>query len=256
MAKEKKEPNEKPEKGGAGGKILTVLIIFLIIFIWLAILALLIKFDVGELGSKTLRPMLKDIPVINRILPDISDEEKAYENAYPYKNLEEAIERIKELELLTDNLKEENNDYAARQIEMQKELDNLRHFEEEQEAFAQRVAEFDRNVVYNEKAPTTDEYMKWYESMYAKNATELYNELLAARMIDDSIQKEATYLSGMKAKEAAAILEQYSSDIDMVCRLLYCMKTKQVSDILKEMDELFAARIINRMVELDMELLE
>lgn len=255
MAKKDKEPKEKKE-GGAGGKILTAVIILLIIFIWLAILALLIKFDVGELGSKTLRPLLKDIPVINRILPDVSDEEKAYENAYPYKNLEEAIERIKELELLTDNLKEENNDYAARQIEMQKELDTLRHYEEEHDAFAKRVAEFDRYVVYNEKAPTTEEYMKWYEGMYAKNATELYEELLATRMIDESIQKEATYLSGMKAKEAAAILEQYTSDIDMVCRLLYCMKTKQVSDILKEMDELFAARIINRMVELDMELLE
>ena len=48
---------DKEERGG-GAKILTVLIIFLIVLIWLAILALLIKFDVGGLGSEVLRPVL------------------------------------------------------------------------------------------------------------------------------------------------------------------------------------------------------
>lgn len=251
----KKEKEEKNENG-AGGKILTVLMILLIVLIWLAILALLIKFDVGGLGSTTLRPILKDVPVINRILPDVSEEEKAYENAYPYKSLEEAIQRIKDLELLTDNLTEENNDYAARQLEMQKELDALRHYEEEHDAFMKRVAEFDREVVYNEKAPSTDEYMKWYEGMYPENAAAIYEELLAAKQVDESIQREAKYLSRMKPAEVAAVLSEYSSDIDMVCRLLFCMKDSFVSDVLAAMDSLYAARILNRMVELDMELLK
>lgn len=254
MAKRGREP--KNEQGGAGGKILTVLIILLIILIWLAILSLLIKFDVGGLGSEVLRPVLKDIPVINRILPEVSDEQLAEENAYPFKNLEEAVEYIKKLELEVDKLREENDDYASRQLEMQKEIDSLRHFEEEQEAFAARVEAFDREVVYNDKAPSTDEYLKWYEGMYPNNAANIYAELLERKLIEDNLQTYADYLTAMEPKEAAAILSEFPSDIDLICNLLECMKKVQVSDILREMDELFAARILNRMIELGMEPLE
>ena len=252
MAKRK----EKTEQGSTGGKILTTLIIFLIILIWLAILSLLIKFDVGKLGSEVLRPVLKDIPVINRILPSVSDETLAEENAYPFKNLEEAVAYIKKLELEADKLREENDDYASRQLEMQKEIDSLRHYEEEQEAFAALREAFDREVVYNDKAPSTDEYLKWYESMYPNNAAKIYNELLERKLVEDSLKKYADYLASMEPGEAADILSEYPSDIDMICRLLDCMKKVQVSDILREMEPLFAARILNRMIELGMEPLE
>lgn len=254
MARKKDNYNQKEE--GAGGKVLTVLIIFLIILIWLAILSLLIKFDVGNLGSEVLRPILKDVPVINRILPEVSEEQLALENAYPYKNLEEALERIKNLELEVDKLKEENDDYASRQIEMQKEIDSLRHFEEEQEEFAKRVEAFDREVVFNDKAPSTDEFLKWYEGMYPNNAANIYMELLEHKLIEESIAEYADYLTEMEPKEAAAILSEMPSDIDLICDLLGCMKKSEVSAILVEMEELFAARILNRMIELGMNLLE
>ena len=77
MAKKDKIQDLDKEERGGSGKFLTVLIVFLIVLIWLAILALLIKFDVGGLGSEVLRPVLKDIPVINRILPDVSEEQAA-----------------------------------------------------------------------------------------------------------------------------------------------------------------------------------
>ena len=252
--KDKIQDLEKEERGG--GKILTVLIIFLIVLIWLAILALLIKFDVGGLGSEVLRPVLKDVPVINRILPDVSEEQEAYENAYPFDSLAESLEYIKKLELEADKLREENEDYASRQAEMQKEIDSLRHYEEEQEAFAKLREAFDREVVYNDKAPSTDEYMKWYEAMYPNNAAKIYEELMAKKIRETSIQEQADYLAGIKAGEAADILSEMPSDIDLICKLLSCMKKSIVSDILAEMEPLFAARIVNRMVELGLESLQ
>jgi len=252
--KDKVQDLDKEERGG--GKILTVLIVFLIVLIWLAILALLIKFDVGGLGSEVLRPVLKDIPVINRILPEVSEEQLAYENAYPYKTLDEAVEYIKELETEADKLRKENSDYASRQAEMQKEIDSLRHYEEEQEAFAKLREEFDREVVYNEKAPSTDEYLKWYDAMYPNNAAKIYEELMAKKIRETSIQEQADYLAGLDAGDAADILSEMPSDIDLICQLLGCMKKKQVSAILAEMEPLFAARIVNRMVELGLESLE
>ena len=254
--KDKIQDLDKEERGGGGGKILTVLIIFLIVLIWLAILALLIKFDVGGLGSEVLRPVLKDIPVINRILPDVSEDQLAYENAYPYKNLEESVEVIKKLEEEVDKYREENSDYAERLAELQKEIDSLRHYEEEQDAFAKLREKFDNEVVYNEKAPSTDEYLKWYAAMYPNNAAKIYEELLEKQMIEDSIQQYADYLAKMYAGDAADILSEMSSDIDLICRLLECMKTAFVSEVLSEMEPLFAARIENRMVELGLEDLE
>ena len=42
----------------------------IIILIWLAIIVLLIKCDVGGFGSSVLAPVLKDVPYVNKILPD------------------------------------------------------------------------------------------------------------------------------------------------------------------------------------------
>ena len=81
-----------------GGTLWTIIVAVVIIAIWLVIFGLLIKLDVGGFGSTVLRPILKDVPVINRILPDASDEEVAAETGYKYKNLAEAVEHIKELE--------------------------------------------------------------------------------------------------------------------------------------------------------------
>ena len=253
MAKrEKIKDLENVEQGGSG-KFLTILIVFLIVLIWLAILALLIKFDVGGLGSEVLRPVLKDIPVVNRILPNISEEQEAYENAYPYKNLGEAVEYIKKLEEQVDKYREENSDYAGRLAEMQKEIDSLRHYEEEQDEFAKLREEFDNEVVYNEKAPSTDEYLKWYAVMYPNNAAKIYEELMEKQLLEDSIKEQADILAKIDAGDAADILSEMPSDIDFICRILDCMKTATVSEILAEMEPLFAARIINRMAELGME---
>ncbi len=256
MAKKERNKTESPEKNGIGSKLLTVLIIILILFIWLAILALLIKFDVGGLGSRTLRPLLKDIPVINRILPDVSDEQEAYENAYPYKTLEEAIAHIKELEEKADKLREENDDYAARQLELQRENDNLRHYEEEWENFRKLKEQFDREIVFHEKAPSTEEYIKWYEAIYPETAAAIYEQLMSKKKYDVAIQDKANYLSKMKPDEAAAILQEMTSDLDLVCDLLYCLKQSQVTNILAAMDPLYSARILNHMAAQDRELLE
>ena len=78
MAKKKKSAgglgadvdNDDEKGGGFAGFLLAVLIII----IWLVIFALLIKMDVGGIGTM-LRPVLKNVPVVSNILPEMSDEE-------------------------------------------------------------------------------------------------------------------------------------------------------------------------------------
>ena len=76
--KERIEKNNQDEEN-VGGKILSAFFVILIVVVWLAIIAALIKFDVGGFGSSVLRPILKDVPVINKILPAASEEEKQQE---------------------------------------------------------------------------------------------------------------------------------------------------------------------------------
>ena len=95
--------------GDNAGGFATLVITFLIIIIWLAIMALLIKLDVGHFGSEILAPLLKDIPYVNLILPEGSvqksapsesqvDYSAAGSSASGIESIEEANAYIKRLE--------------------------------------------------------------------------------------------------------------------------------------------------------------
>ena len=77
------DENGEPIGQEKGSKVMGFLVAIIIIAIWLAIFAILIKMDVGGIGSM-LRPYLKNVPGISMILPDATDEEvmKAADAAY------------------------------------------------------------------------------------------------------------------------------------------------------------------------------
>ena len=54
-------------------KVLIFFVSLLIVLIWLGIIGVLIKCDVGGFGSSVLYPMWKDVPYLNRILPDVGN---------------------------------------------------------------------------------------------------------------------------------------------------------------------------------------
>ena len=132
--------------------------------LWLITFALLIKMNVGNLGT-SLRPLLKNVPVLKYVLPAVSDEQEAYENEVSHSNMEEAIARIKELEAQVDTLATQNTDDAQTISDLQAEVARLKVFEDEQDAFEARVKEFDENVVFNDKAPDIEEYKTYYEAI-------------------------------------------------------------------------------------------
>ena len=87
------EPGAEEEET-TGGKVLIAIVAVLIIAIWLLILGLLIKMDVGGFGSTVLYPVLKDVPVVNKILPDVKEYSKE-DQAYAYDSVEDAVKQIK-----------------------------------------------------------------------------------------------------------------------------------------------------------------
>lgn len=251
MAKKNKRDQQldgiDQEKESFGSKIITSLIILAIVLIWLGVFALLIKFDVGGFGSTILRPVLKNVPVVNRILPSVPDEQLAEEEGLPYKNLSEAVEVIKKLEKELEAAKQLETEEGSSVADLQAEIERLKVFEENQLEYEKKLKEFETDVVFNEKAPDISEYQKYYESIDPTHAEELYKQVVEQMQVDEDIKNQAKQYASMKPEEAAPILEVMTGDLDLVCSILESMKPKESGAILAKMDSTIAAKITKKM---------
>ncbi len=236
------DENGEPVEQEKGSKVMGFLVAIIIIAIWLAIFAILIKMDVGGIGSM-LRPYLKNVPVVSMILPDATDEEVAEEEGSQYKTLSEALARIKELEKEVDDYKNSGAASSQTVADMQAEIDRLKQFEDKQAYYDQLKDEFDREVVYADNAPDIEEYKKWYESIDADNAAQLYQEVVEKLQYSQKVKEWAEAYSKMEASNAASILEEMTGDTDLVAQILNNMSSSKRAAILAEMTPLFAAKI-------------
>lgn len=242
-----KKGEQNPEEEEEGGKVAIFFITLIIIVVWLGILALLIKLDVGGFGSTILYPVLKDVPYINKILPETEKEEEVVDVQYPYATLQEAIDRIKELEKELNDAKKAsdgNNDTIA---QLQTEIDRLKVFEAEQAAFQEEKTKYYEQVVFSDQAPDIEEYKTWYESIDAANAAELYKQVVQQVAYKDELNEYAKTYASMKPKQAAAIMEQMTDQLSLVAEILGYMDVKSRGNILGAMDSQIAAKVTKLM---------
>ena len=248
MAKKDKDNNRESQElkeEGAGSKILTILIVVIIVIIWLAIFGVLIKLDVGNFGSEVLYPVLKDVPVVNHILPSVESED-ATENE-DYDDLREANAKIRELErklAATSSSDDANNSQID---ELKAEVERLKKFEDNQLKFAERVKKFDKNVVYNDKAPDTEEYKQYYEEIEPDNAEEIYREVVKDFQYSQEIKDQGEMYGKMEPARAAAILEEMSGDLKLVASILDSMQSTKSALILQNMSTTTAAQVTTKM---------
>lgn len=250
----KNKMTQDAKEGKKSHVILNTIIVLMILIFWLAIFAIFIKLDIGGLGTM-LRPMIGDVPVINQILPELSEAELAEENDYPYTSLAEAIARIKELEAQLAEIGDKKDDSISTIAKLQAEVDRLKEFEDKQLEFEARVEAFDENVVFAEEAPDIDEYKQYYEEISPDHAAEIYEKVVKQLQYDDAIMEKAEIFRKMKAKDAAAILEEMTADTESVAKILITMDSKYSSLILAEMNRTNAAKITKKMLDLDAEFL-
>ena len=107
---DKKDKKKKGKAGGAddldgeeetfGGKVVAFFVTIIIFLIWMAIIILLVKWDVGGFGSTVLAPVIKDVPYLNQILPETVLEEMSIEDdeyAYNSKQKTQSLKKYKPL---------------------------------------------------------------------------------------------------------------------------------------------------------------
>lgn len=227
-----------------GGKILVFFVTIIIILIWLAIFAMLIKLDVGGFGSGVLAPVIKDVPYLNKILPDSVTEEVSTEDSqYAYTNLDDAINRIKELEIeLADAQNSANSDadYITQLEEKAKELDTYKQNEAD---FEKEKEKWYEDVVFSEDAPDIRNYKEYYESIDAANAEVLYKQVVEQTLTDEQMDDYVKTYSSMKPKEAAAIFDTMTDNLQLVADILSNMDTQSRGDILGKMNSDTAAKV-------------
>lgn len=241
------ELNDDTEESG-GSKAALVFVTLIIIVIWLAILALLVKMDVGGFGSTVLAPILKDVPYINRILPDTDDGELGTEDTeYPYQTLDEAVAYIKELELELQAAQEGSSENSAYVAQLESEVAKLQQYEQNAADFENEKAQFYEEVVFNDKAPDISEYQKYYESIDPANAEELYKEVVEQEQTDQALDDYVSTYSQMKPKEAAAIFDTMTDNLELVAKILNKMDRQSAANILGKMDSQTAAKVTELM---------
>ncbi len=246
-AKEIAAREEDLDEENSGPVILTTLII---IVVWIGIICALVKLDIGGFGSQVLAPVLKNVPVVNKILPDettgnISNEESAEETVdlAGYTALEEAVSDIRDLEDELIDYQEELNAKNERILALEEEIKRLETFEDMQVEFERIKTEFYNEVVYAENGPGVEEYQKYYEAMDPATAEVLYKQVVAQVEESKEVQDYAQAYSEMKPKEAAGIFEAMTSDLDLAARILGEMEPDSRGAILGVMDPEVAAKI-------------
>lgn len=226
------------------GGFFTVVATIGIILVWVAILCVVIKLDVGGFGSKVLTPLLKDVPVVNLILPNSSGNNGniSTDNG-GYTNLNDATEQIKNLELQLQQAQTDNLKLQEDVANLKAENARLQEFEDKQVEFQRIKNEFYEEVVYAENGPGAEAYQKYYESMDPTTAEYLYKQVIAQLQEDKSVQDYAAAYSSMKPKKAAAIFEQMTDNLNLAARILKTMSAENRGDILAEMDPAIAAKL-------------
>lgn len=241
--KEKAQEASENEEEKAGGKLVLFFVTVLIIAIWLGIIAILIKSDVGGFGSSVLYPVLKDVPYVNRILPEPESDYEQEDSETPYRSLEDALARIKELEQELDDALGQNSADSRTIEDMQKQIDELALYRDEQAEFEKEKEKFYEEVVLSDDAPDINEYRAYYESIDPENAAVLYKQVIEQISYDETVQDYVKAYSQMQPKDAAEIFNEMTDNLGLVADILTNMGTKTRADILAEMDVETAARL-------------
>ena len=247
-AKKNGTTDEFEEESG-GGKAAVVFVTLMIIVIWIAILAVLIHFDVGGFGSTVMQPILKDVPYVNKILPKTEEEEtKTKEDSkYPYKTVDEAVAYIKELEKELADAKESNSENDAYVADLEAQAAQWKEYKDNEQKFEEEKAKFYKEVVFSDQAPDINEYKKYYESIDPQNAENLYKQVVEQQEKDDDMSDYVKAYSQMKPKQAAAIFATMTDNLELVAKILSAMKADARGDILGNMKTDTAAKVTKLM---------
>lgn len=243
-AKELENQQRELDEQIDGTNASVVVVTLFIIAIWLGILCLLVKMDVGGFGSNVLTPILKDVPVINKILPSESGTETTKDKAYGgYNSIKDAVDYATDLEKQLEQVKNTNTAYSEQIEALKAEVKRLQTFEKNQVDFQRIKEQFYEEVVYADNGPGAEEYRIYYEEMDPTTAEALYKQVIQEEAVNNKMKDYVATYSNMDAKKAAGILGAMTDNLDLAAEILSNLPAATRGAIMGEMDAAVAARI-------------
>lgn len=243
-AKEISKRQQELDDDDDGNGLLTFGATIFIVLLWIGVIAAIIKLDVGGLGTNVLTPILKDVPIINKILPGSTVSDHTDNEAYGgYKSIKDAVEQIRVLELELEKAQSGSLSKDDDVDNLKAEVIRLQEFEKKQVEFQRIKTEFYEEVIYADKGPGAEAYKKYYESMDPTTAEYLYKQVVAQLQESKEVQDYASAYSEMKPKQAAGIFESMTDNLELVARILSVMDADKRGAILGAMDYSVAAKI-------------
>ncbi len=227
-----------------GNGLVTFGATLLIVVLWIAVVCVIVKLDVGGFGSSVLTPILKDVPVLNMILPDSGQTETMDPGSYGgYSSLQDAVDYIRQLELELEQVRTASNAKDSDLERLMAENERLSTFEQKMVEFQRIQQQFYEEVVYAENGPGAEEFRKWYEEMNPATAEALYKQVVIQMEESKEVQEFAAAYSAMKPKDAAKIFNDMTDNLELVAKILNAMSADTRGSILAAMDTETAARL-------------
>lgn len=243
-AKELENQERELDEQIDGTNASVVVVTIFIILIWLGILCLLVKMDVGGFGSNVLSPILKDVPIINKILPSESGTETTKDKAYGgYSSIKDAVDEINSLEKKIEQLQNTNTSYSEQIEALKAEVQRLQTFEDNQVDFQRIKEQFYEEVVYAENGPGEEAYRKYFEEMDPTTAEALYKQVILEEAVNNKMKDYVATYSNMDAAKAAGILSAMTDNLNLAAQILENMSSSARASIMAEMDPSIAAKL-------------
>ena len=229
----------------SGNGIVTLFATLLIVILWLAVICVVVKLDIGDFGSGVLTPILKDVPVLNKILPGVKITETTEPDNYGgYSSLEEAVAYIMQLELELERAQTASNAKDMDIETLKAEVRRLQEFEQKQDEF-QRI----KTAFYEEVVDTLgpENFEEYFSSMDPTTAEYIYRQVQIQNEASKEIQSYVQAYTSMKAKEAAKIFDSMTDNFPLVAKILENMDADSRGKIMAAMDVENAARLTKMM---------
>jgi flagellar motility protein MotE (MotC chaperone) len=243
-AKEIAKQEDALDDDGESNGFVTFIATVFIVLLWLVVICVVIKLDIGGFGSGVMTPLLKDVPVLNRILPGntqtITSDPESYGG---YSNLQDAVNQIKSLELQLEQAQNASASKDEQITTLNAEVERLQEFEQKQVEFQRIRTEFYEEVVYSDNGPGAEEYRKYYEEMDPVTAEYLYKQVVTQLEQSAEVQEYAQTYAEMKPKQAAAAFEKMTDNLTLVAKILSAMNTDDRAKIMDAMDSDVVAKL-------------
>ena len=247
-----RDGDKKKKSPGLFSFLFPILLVTAIIFgVW----AYFIKSNKFGLGEKY-RESLKNIPIINMVLPPNPDPEAA-----EYMSDDQLIQKYEEY-------RKKNKEYLKNIEEQKKTIDDLKKYKDSEQTMRssnqtlRSFLEAEKKRIDSERKQLQSNKLKfaidvknadkkgfadYFEKMDKETAAQVYEKVLKENKVSADVTNYVKTFELMDPASASKVLESMGvSNLDLVANIIKLMKKQSAAEIMANMDPVFASNLSDR----------